>query len=678
VALLLCGVFLDSTRLSRMRLSLTASGLALWIAAERFAPWALVSGATAASLGKAVAVLSLPAQRRRATRVATCALVVALSLLGWASASRTRPLAERARPTWMSAASWGLDSGFDLEGLALTALLWAQLARCALRAARLALTFAATAPISLFLRPLSHVVPRFSYDRRKFFRADACPESVALKRERAYDAMCAAWSARWAKSAEMSSRLRRGFSDLRFAAGNRVFLPFAALLQAPGSLDPCTVVERTERMHLVDVDGCRLMDVAGSYGVNVCGNELYKRFMARAAERVKDVGCVLGPLHPIVLDNIERLRRACGMPDAECSFHMSGTEAVMCAVRVARFNTGRRLVVVFGGAYHGWWDGVQTSAGGQRDSFDTLTLKDASPASLAVIRERSNEIAAVLVNPLQAFHLNKPPPSDLTLASDTRCCAEDVEHSGYRAWLGRLKRACRDAGAVLVFDEVYTGFRLAPGGAQAYWGVEADLVCYGKTLGGGLPVGVVCGPPHLMNRTDPARPMRVAYVVGTFSAHPMVMASMNEFLRWVDTDEAKRSYAEAEGRVKAWTRETNARLEKEQLPLRLACYATVWTMLFQSAGRYHWMLQYYLRDEGVALSWVGTGRLNFSLDFGDGDLAELRERLVRACRRMQEDGWWFEDGDGEAGRARAAARGRAIKLGLVHDVLGALGRSLLA
>ena len=100
----------------------------------------------------------------------------------------------------------------------------------------------------------------------------------------------------------------------------------------------------------------------------------------------------------------------------------------------------------------------------------------------------------------------------------------------YRHWLGRLRATCSESGIVLIFDEVYTGFRLHRRGAQGYFGVESDIVCYGKTLGGGLPIGVVCGPKHLMQRADPTRPLRVAYVIGTFAGLPLVMGSMNAFL----------------------------------------------------------------------------------------------------------------------------------------------------
>jgi glutamate-1-semialdehyde 2,1-aminomutase len=143
--------------------------------------------------------------------------------------------------------------------------------------------------------------------------------------------------------------------------------------------------------------------VGGSYGVNVAGFEHYKEWMHKGWERVQELGPVLGPLHPLVADNIALLKSVSQMD--EVSFHMSGTEAVMAAVRLARFNTRSKLIVCFSGAYHGWWDGVQPGLGSEHSLDDCLTLKDLHSAALAVIRRRAKEIAGVLVNPVQAFHL---------------------------------------------------------------------------------------------------------------------------------------------------------------------------------------------------------------------------------------------------------------------------------
>src|SRR2546428_4457058 len=119
--------------------------------------------------------------------------------------------------------------------------------------------------------------------------------------------------------------------------------------------------------------------------------------MARGLERVQDLGRVLGPLHPVVAENTTLLKSVSGLD--EVSFHMSGTEAVMAAVRLARFNTRRKLIVCFSGAYHGWSDGVQPGLGSERTITDCLTLKDMHPASLDLLRHRAKEIAGVLINP---------------------------------------------------------------------------------------------------------------------------------------------------------------------------------------------------------------------------------------------------------------------------------------
>mmetsp|Transcript_3202 Transcript_3202/g.6158 ORF Transcript_3202/g.6158 Transcript_3202/m.6158 type:complete len:344 (+) Transcript_3202:1-1032(+) len=334
------------------------------------------------------------------------------------------------------------------------------------------------------------------------------------------------------------------------------------------------------------------------------------------------------------------------------------------------------MMVVFGGAYHGWWDGVQTIAGNERSAADVITLKDLDPASLDVIRMRRREIAGVLINPLQAFHPNSPPPSDLVLASNSRKAGSENGHdtksngasSGlqqleqtYKDWLKKLRKVCTANDIVLIFDEVYTGFRLAPGGAQEYYGVNADLVCYGKTLGGGLPNGVVCGDRNLMSRCDPKKPLRVAYVIGTFSAHPLVLACMNEFLHWNKT-EGKAAHAKIRSLVKKFCIDVNQDMEDADLPLRVTAYTSVWTMLFQKPGRYHWLLQYYLKEQGINLSWVGTGRLNFSLDFTDKDMQDVRKKLKIACEKMVEDGWWHNE---------KTSSGISIKMALAKEFIWA-------
>jgi glutamate-1-semialdehyde 2,1-aminomutase len=509
-------------------------------------------------------------------------------------------------------------------------------------------------------RQLSRWVRTRSYSDDEFFQADGAPTMWVERRRRGIARLAEFFRTQYPQSTAWGTSIREGFSDLRFADANRVPFPFARFMREHFEL--CSVVTESDGPRLRDLDGHWTLDLSGWYGVNVAGVARYKEWMARGLERVSELGPVLGPVHPIVADNIARLREVSGLD--EVSFHMSGTEAVMAAVRLARFNTGRRLIVSFSGAYHGWWDGVQPGLGSERSLDDCLTLKDLQPASLEVIRRRRREIAAVLVNPVQCFHPNAPPPNDAILMTSGVRRTHDAE-AAYAEWLRRLHDVCRECDIPLVFDEVYTGFRLAPGGAQAYFDVRADMVVYGKTVAGGMPIGVVCGRKALMRRFDPERPMRLAYVVGTFSAHPVVMGAMNEFLRWLVEPTTTALYEEMNERCGRWVRETNERLGEAALPLRVVHLASVWTVLFTEPSRYNWLLQYYLRAEGVTLSWVGTGRCLSTMDFTDKDYAAVQRKLLDAAHAMQSDGWWLTTED-------HPTRERAMRRGLIREVIGSL------
>ena len=501
--------------------------------------------------------------------------------------------------------------------------------------AKIISTLPAIAWIPALSRRLSNWVKSRDYTEEEFLRADGAPESCVEIRRKALDRLAKSLQARYGRSIAWANSIREGFSDLRFTDANRVPFPFVRVMRE--KFDLCSVVVASQGPKLQNLDGDWTIDVSGSYGVNVAGFDRYKEWIHKGWERVKDLGPVLGPLHPVVADNITILKKISHMD--EVSFHMSGTEAVMAAVRMARFNTRRKLIVCFSGAYHGWWDGVQPGLGSERPLDDCLTLKDVNPASLRVIRRRAKEIAAVLVNPVQSFHPNSPPPNDaVLLTSDARKTQDSTGR--YAEWLRKLRQVCSECDVPLIFDEVYTGFRLAPGGAQEYFGVSADMVVYGKTVAGGMPIGVVCGNKALMRRFDPRHPMRIAYVVGTFSAHPAVMGAMNEFLRWITQPETAKAYQESNSRCAEWVQSTNRRLAEASLPLRVVNLATVWTVLFKEPSRYNWLLQYCLRAEGVTLSWVGTGRCLSSMDFTAEDYGALGEKLLRASQAMKSDGWW--------------------------------------
>jgi glutamate-1-semialdehyde 2,1-aminomutase len=319
---------------------------------------------------------------------------------------------------------------------------------------------------------------------------------------------------------------------------------------------------------------------------------------------------------------------------------MSGTEAVMQAVRLARYHTKRTHLVRLCGAYHGWWGDVQPGIGNPIPADYTYTLGDMSEKTLQVLRTRNN-IACVLVNPLQSLHPNANAPGDSSLMDGSR--RAHFDRAAYSEWLRKLRQVCRERGIVLIFDEVFVGFRIARGGAQDYFGVKADMVTYGKTLGGGLPVGVVCGRADLMRRFREDHPADICFARGTFNSHPYVMGAMNEFLTRLDGPELAGVYDGLDETWNARAAALNARLQAAELPVQVANLSSIWTVLYTRPSRYNWMLQYYLRAHGLALSWVGSGRLIFSLNYTEADFETVSDRFIAAATEMERDGWWWTD-----------------------------------
>lgn len=486
---------------------------------------------------------------------------------------------------------------------------------------------------SRMAKRLARWLPAYHYDEHEFFRCDGADESVAQRREVAFEALANAYAHRYARTLALTRQAREGLADLQLTGSYRVPFQFAHTVRR--QLPVGAFVASAEGHSLTDLDGNRFIDLTGSYGVNVMGVDFYKDCMAEGLRMAESLGPVLGAYHPCVADNVARLQAISGLD--EVSFHMSGTEAVMQAVRLARYHTGRKYLVRFCGAYHGWWDDVQPGPGNPMPPRETYTLADMSERSLQVLRRR-RDIACVLVNPLQAMHPNRNAPADSALVDSSRTAGFDRQ--AYTDWLQRLRQVCTERGIVLIMDEVFLGFRLDPGGAQAYFGVQADMVTYGKTLAGGYPVGVLCGQHQLMRRYRDDRPADLCLARGTFNAHPYVMAGMSAFLRRLDDPQVLAAYEGQDARWDARARHFNATMEREKLPMRATHLQSIWTITYTEPSRYNWMLQYYLRWHGVALSWVGTGRLIFGLRMEDDTFEQVVTCFVRAGREMREQGWW--------------------------------------
>lgn len=503
---------------------------------------------------------------------------------------------------------------------------------------------------SRWSRRFAALVPFYEYSESEFFTADSAPADVAGQRRAGFMRLAALFAQRFEKTASLTAGLQSGVSDLQFTARYRVPFQFSSFVRQHFKLG--SALQSSSGPTVTDLDGNQLYDLTGSYGVNVFGYDFYKECIERGAERVRDLGPVLGAFHPVVAYNVERLKQISGLD--EVSFHMSGTEAVMQAVRLARYHTKRKNLVRFCGAYHGWWGDVQPGVGNPMTAHETYTLKDMDEASLRVLRNRS-DIACVLVNPLQAMHPNASAPGDSALIDSGR--RAEYNRAAYTEWLRKLRAVCTEKNIVLIFDEVFVGFRLAPGGAQEYFGVRADMVTYGKTLGGGLPVGVVCGRRQFMKRFREDRPADICFARGTFNSHPYVMGSMYEFLQRLQTPQMLAKYDGLEERWNGRAQRLNERLRAAGLPVQVTNLSSIWTVSYLRPSRYNWMFQYYLRAEGLALSWVGTGRFIFPIDYADADFEEVAARILAAASRMSSEGWWWSD----AALTNKAIRRRVLK-----------------
>jgi len=276
---------------------------------------------------------------------------------------------------------------------------------------------------------------------------------------------------------------------------------------------PPIVLQRGDGPFVWDADGRRFLDYIGAWGPAILGHACPTVIDAISAAAAN--GLALGATNPLEVELGEAIRAA--MPSIErLRFTSSGTEAVMSALRAARAATGRELIVKFAGAYHGHADGVLVEAGsglatqgiagsaGVPDAVAALTIvlpyNDLGAVTLAFARH-PGRISAVIVEPVVAnAGVIAPAPGFL-------------EH---------LREMTRAHGALLVFDEVITGFRLGRGGAQARFGVMPDLTTLGKIIGGGMPIGAYGGRADIMDLVAPAGPV---YQAGTLSGHPLSMAA---------------------------------------------------------------------------------------------------------------------------------------------------------
>jgi len=353
------------------------------------------------------------------------------------------------------------------------------------------------------------------------------------------------------------------------------------------------VVERSKGSKVWDIDGNEYVDALNGFGMNLFGWQ--PDFVVDAIRKQIDAGYEIGPQHPLAGIVAKQICELTGFDRAAlCN---TGSEAVMGTVRIARTVTGRDTLVIFTGSYHGIFDevivrgtkklrSVPAAPGILRNTAENVLVLDyGTPESLAIIRERASSIAAVLVEPVQSRRPDFQP----------------------REFLQELRAITSDAGSLLIFDEVVTGFRSHPRGAQAVLGVDADLASYGKVVGGGFPIGVIAGKRQYMDALDGGGwqfgddsipTVGVTYFAGTFVRHPLALAAAHAVLDHLAA--AGPSLQEKlNTRTTALIDELNAFCTGVGAPIKLTHFASVWKVNFVEEHPLQDLLFAMMRSRGI-------------------------------------------------------------------------------
>ncbi len=420
------------------------------------------------------------------------------------------------------------------------------------------------------------------------------------------------------------------------------------------------IVERAAGSRLWDVDGNEYVDLAMGFSVHLFGHS--PGFVVRALEAQMRRGLQLGPQSDLAGDVARRIRALTGVE--RVTFTNSGTEAVMTALRLARAVTGRTRIALFDGSYHGSFDGVlarRAAADGVRSLAsspgvprgmveDVMVLDYGSPAALAALRGAGQQLAAVLVEPVQSRRPGLQP----------------------REFLHQLRRLTEETGAALIFDEVVLGFRIHPGGAQAWFDVRADLVAYGKVVGGGMPIGILAGRAAYMDAID-GGPWRFGddsyprtdkiFFAGTFCKHPLAMAAAQAVLRHLQ-EEGPSLQQQLNRRTAALVEELNGLLAAERVAARVLSFASLFRFDFGRDTEAAELFFYHLLEKGV-YTWEGRN-CALATAHTDADLAHIVRAVRETVAELRASGFLPPAGapHAAAASATAGAAGAVVELPL--------------
>jgi len=436
------------------------------------------------------------------------------------------------------------------------------------------------------------------------------------------DALIGRYNKKTPGSKAIAQRYRPVLADNRASAGFR--------FSTKEMLYPI-IGQSSEGSRLWDIDGNEYVDIAMGFGVNLFGHR--PAFVTAAITAQLQQGMQLGPQTALAGEAAQLVTELTGAERA--SFHNSGTEAVMTALRLARTVTGRDKVVIFKGSYHGHFDGtlgatedplaihpaISAAPGVLQHMVDDLVvLEYGNEASLTHIQHLGASLAAVLVEPVQSRNPDLQPG----------------------AFLKQLREITSQHGIALIFDEMITGFRIHPGGAQAWFGVKADLAAYGKIAGGGMPIGVVAGKAAFMDSLDGGMwqygddsypPVATTFFAGTFCKHPLTLAAARALLKEIKKH-GMGLYDTLNRRTTALVQELNTFFTANEAPIKVGHFGSLF--YFSFTGNMD-LFFYHLAEKGV---YTWEGRTCFlSAAHTEADIDFIIQAVKSSIHDMQEGGF---------------------------------------
>jgi amino acid adenylation domain-containing protein len=387
------------------------------------------------------------------------------------------------------------------------------------------------------------------------------------------------------------------------------------------------VVEKSKGVNFWDLDGNKYVDVLNGFGSNFFG--WGSDVLMNVWKNQLETGIELGPQTPLAGECAKLMCEITGYDRA--GFCNTGSEAVLGAMRIARTVTGRNLIVCFNGSYHGINDEVivrgtkklksfPAAAGIMPESVENMLVLDyGTDESLQIIKERIDEIAAVMIEPIQSRRADFHP----------------------KEFIHEVRKITKENNVLMIFDEVITGFRLRLGGAQEYYGVDADLSTYGKVIGGNMPIGAIAGRKPYMDALDGGfwqygdhsiPEVGVTYFAGTFVRHPLAMAAMKEVLTYLKK-EGKPLYEKLNSKTQRLVDEVNAHSKKLGSPFKLVNFGSLFKGKWETEPHYTELLFAMMRFKGVHI--MDGFPCFLTLAFTDADvdfvIAKFKESLDELC-----------------------------------------------